>query len=98
MNLDSSDQLFDVYFSKIENMISAIYRGQPQDPANAISENEYMECNRMVFDLSGQDDGSSGLSTKIQTEFRQFILREVGFFSLSSCLNSENSKTMRSPC
>jgi hypothetical protein len=44
--MEESWAKFKVYFSKVEKMISALYRSQPQDKSNNISQNEYMECNR----------------------------------------------------
>ena len=57
-------------------MISALYKGESTGKGTGISQNEYLECNRLVFDLYSNEENSS-LAGKIQAEFREFIVREL---------------------
>lgn len=44
--MEDSWERFHIYFSKVEGMISAIYRQVTVDKSAQISQDEYMECNR----------------------------------------------------
>lgn len=74
--MEETWEKFRGYFEKVERMISSFYRSAPTDRSSQISQNEYMECNRLVFDLYNVEENST-LTSKIQNEFREFIQKEV---------------------